>query len=146
MYRRARQVRDQIDEAGIADREARQYGERSMRVWARRDGMIQTTLVAHPEEGEPLLAWYHDALGPRRGGPRFADPLAQREATALMTDPRTNEQIAADTFFDLFRSALDINPATMVGHRRPSVRIPAVMSPVNGSSIDHSAPTQPVTG
>jgi hypothetical protein len=123
MYRRARQIRDQIDEAGIAGREARQYGERSMRVWTRRDGMIQTSLVAHPEEGEPLLAWYHDTLGPRRGGPRFVDPVAQQEAAALLGDPRTNEQIAADTFFDLFRSALDINPATMVGHRRPSVRI-----------------------
>ncbi|TXN31928.1 DUF222 domain-containing protein [Lacisediminihabitans profunda] len=123
MFRRARQVRDQIDEAGISEREARQYGERSLRVWRRRDGMIQTSLVAHPEEGEPLLAWYHDALGPRRGGPRFTDPAAQREATALLADSRTNEQIAADAFFDLFRSALDINPATMVGHRRPSVRI-----------------------
>ncbi|WP_394771252.1 DUF222 domain-containing protein [Lacisediminihabitans sp.] len=155
MYRRARQIRDRIDEAGISGREARQYGERSMRLWTRRDGMIQTSLVAHPEEGEPLLAWYHGALGPRRGGPRFTDPADQREATALLADSRTNEQIAADAFFDLFRSALEVNPATMVGHRRPSVRIivtdhailAAADDPTRGSeTARRSSPSSPHPG
>src|SRR5450830_844104 len=85
--------------------------------------MIQANVVAHPEEGQALLAWYHDALGPRRGGPRLANPTAQEAARRLLDDPRTNEQIAADTFFDLFRAALEINPATMVAHRRPTVRV-----------------------
>jgi hypothetical protein len=123
MYRRSRQVRDQIDEAGIAAREARQYDDRSVRVWERRDGMIQANVVAHPEEGEPLLAWYHNTLGPRRGGPRIASPAVREAAKRLLDDPRTNEQIAADALFDLFRAALDINPATMAGHRRPTVRV-----------------------
>lgn len=139
MYRRARQIRDQIDEAGIAGREARQYAERSLRVWTRRDGMIQTSLIAHPEEGETLLAWYHDALGPRRGGPRFTDPAARQQATALLDDPRTNEQIAADSFFDLFRRALEINPATMVGHRRPSVRIVVTEDAIRAARLSSRA-------
>jgi hypothetical protein len=149
MYRRARQIRDQIDETGISGREARQYGERSMRVWERRDGMIQTNLIAHPEEGEPLLAWYHETLGPRRGGPRIADPAARQAAKALLDDPRTNEQIAADSFFDLFRAALDINPATMVGHRRPSVRIivteHAIRAATSGTNNDTPVATHSET-
>lgn len=62
-------------------------------------------------------------LSPRRGGPRFTDPEEAAAAERLIADPRTNDQIAADAFVSMVRLAIDADPGTLFGKRRPAVRV-----------------------
>jgi len=54
----------------------------------------------------------NEGSGARRGGPRFTDPADAAAAQRLIDDPRTNDQLAADTFMDLIRLAIDAEPGT----------------------------------
>ena len=60
---------------------------------------------------------------PRRGGPRFVDSDELARVQALEKDPRTNEQLAVDALVDMVRLAGTVNPNTVFGVRRPSVRV-----------------------
>ena len=116
-------MRDRIDTAGIAARETQHHNLRSVRTWWDTAGMHCGTWRLPPEDGTLIAETLDQILSPRRGGPRFTDPTEQHRADALTADPRTNEQITADTLTDLIRVAIDTDPRTLLGTRRPAVRI-----------------------
>src|SRR5690606_9479031 len=74
LQKRARRVREEIDEAGIADREAALRGKRALRRYRQADGMTRYVWDADPATAAVIDQIYDRATSPRRGGPRFVDP------------------------------------------------------------------------
>jgi hypothetical protein len=121
--RHARELRDELDEAGVADREALLRDKRFLRLSPQPDGMTRVTGLLDPESAA-LVADAVDAVAsPRRGGPRFVDPDAAARADALVRDPRSTEQLALDALVQMVRIASAADDGTVFGVREPSVRV-----------------------
>jgi hypothetical protein len=123
LLRRARQLRDELDAEGIARRERERRDARSVTRWVRRDGMYQVSAVLDPESGRTVFAAFEEILSPRRGGPRFVDPVEQERQQAIIDDPRTDAQLAADALVEMIRIASAADASRMFGRSRPSVRV-----------------------
>ncbi|MGV8881842.1 MAG: DUF222 domain-containing protein [Rhodoglobus sp.] len=123
LFTRARQLRDEVDAAGVADRERALHDGRYLKIWQRPDGTVAGSFQYGPEDGALLIAAINAAMSPRRGGPRFVDPDAKAQAQALLDDPRTNEQLQADAFIAAMRLSIDADPHRIYGHNRPAVKV-----------------------
>ncbi|MFC0681058.1 DUF222 domain-containing protein [Lysobacter korlensis] len=124
LLKRARALRDEIDEAGVAERECRRHEQRSLRVFKRHDGMIRVDGLLAPESGgAEVLAAFEAVTAPRRGGPRFVDKADQQRAKRILDDPRTVEQQQADALVELIRLGVAADPGKIVGSRKPAVRV-----------------------
>ena len=119
---RAREVRAELDEAGIADRERYLRDRRFLRVSATADGMTRLSGLLDPESAAIVVAAYDGATSPRRGGPRFIDPDAAAASDELMRDERTTEQLALDAFVELVRLGSAADTAVLPA-QRPTVRV-----------------------
>src|SRR5690606_7791549 len=75
---RARQLRDELDEAGITNRERARQGARSFKRYRRGDRMTVYTLTADPECAALVDGIYDALTSPRRGGPRMVDLSAKQ--------------------------------------------------------------------
>lgn len=107
LYRRARELRDELDEAGIAGRERLIYERRSFRRTRQPDGASRFIIDPDLEMSAWLDDVYEKLTSPRRGGPRFVDPADREWAESIATDPRTTEQYLHDAFFGLLRKGVD---------------------------------------
>ena len=119
---RAREVRDELDEAGIAGREAVLRGRRSLRRVDLRDGMKRLIWDYDPLTAGVVDEIYDRATSPRRGGPRFVETDEVARADALERDERTTEQIASDAFTELLRQAATLPTEVLLGKGTPAVR------------------------
>ncbi|WP_193510028.1 HNH endonuclease signature motif containing protein [Cryobacterium sp. BB736] len=123
LLRLARTARDDLDAAGIVERERQRRALRSFRRWKRDDGMTRYTWDLDPE-GAALIDDVYDKLtSPRRGGPRFTTGPEQARAEQIIADTRTTEQLASDGMLELIQLALDTDPQSVVGVNRPAVRV-----------------------
>ena len=120
---RARQVRDRLDEAGVADREEALRQRRCLNLYPQPDGTLRISGILDPENAAHLVAAIDAATSPRRGGPRFVDPAAKQRAQRLMDDPRTTQQIALDALVDLVKLGVASDSAHVVGAHKPTVRL-----------------------
>jgi hypothetical protein len=123
LFRRARQLGDSLDEAGIERREKARRDLRTLRTWWDTEGMYNGHFRLPPEEGTLVASAFDQVLSPRRGGVRMVDPDAKAAAEDLLNDPRSTEQIAADALVDIVRLAVDADPSAFFGRRRPAVRV-----------------------
>jgi hypothetical protein len=123
LQRRAREVRDELDEAGVADREAQRRAARSLRLVRQADGMTRIVWLLDPESAAIVTEVYDRATSPRRGGPRFVDPEQRAAASAIRDDPRSTEQIASDSFTELLRQSAAVDRAVLLGGGEPAVRV-----------------------
>lgn len=123
LYRRARDLRDEIDEAGIADREAALREKRSL--WFKKlpDGSARLNWTLDPESSAIMTDLFDRATSPRRGGPRFVSGENEALGERLAADPRTTEQIASDTFLELLRQGAAADSSQLLGTGAPSVRV-----------------------
>jgi hypothetical protein len=119
---RAREVRADIDELGIADREKHLRDQRFLRLSAVGDGMTRLFGLLDPESAAVVVAAYDGVTSPRRGGPRFVDPAASARADDLVLDERTTEQLALDAFVGLVRLGTEAESDALPAHR-PAVRL-----------------------
>ncbi|MHB1172396.1 MAG: DUF222 domain-containing protein, partial [Lacisediminihabitans sp.] len=94
LFRRARQLRDELDADGISRREKERRDQRYLKVYQRRDGMYGGSFLLDPENGRLFASTIDELMSPRRGGPRFVDPDEKAIAETLLGDERTNDQIA----------------------------------------------------
>ena len=124
---RARTARDELDEAGIADRERALRNARSFRRYRRPDGMTAYSLLADPESAAYLDGIYDSLTSPRRGGPRMVDLADKTRAKAIDTDPRALDQLAFDGIMAVLRIGTTTDEKTaarsVLGSRRPAVRV-----------------------
>ena len=123
LYRRAREVRDELDVEGVVRREKQQHDDRYVKRWIRSDGMYQMSMLLDPENGRLVFAAFDSILSPRRGGPRFVDRPERERADAIVADPRSDAQLTADTLVEMVRIASAADPGTLFGSRSPSVRV-----------------------
>ena len=123
LFRAAKRARDVIDADGISRREKQQHDLRSVRTWWDGTGMHCGSWRLAPEDGSLVAEAFEQILSPRRGGPRFVNLADQKTAEELLNDVRSNEQIAADAFTAMMRLAVDADPGTLFGTRRPAVRV-----------------------
>ena len=122
-FKRARRLRDELDAAGILAREKQARDDTTWSLWRRADGMVTLHALLPPEQGELWIATYDALTSPRRGGVRFVDPERAAWAQSVKDDPRTLDQIAADSFTQLLKLGADADPNTLFGGRRPVVRV-----------------------
>lgn len=123
LHKRARELRDEIDEAGIVDRERAHRAARSLRLVKQPDGMTRLSWLLDPESAAIVSTVYDRATSPRRGGPRFVDPHEKATASRIADDDRTTEQLASDAFTELLRQSAHTDPGVLVGGDEPSVRV-----------------------
>ena len=123
LFREAREVRNGMDEEGIARREKQQRDDRCVKRWIRSDGMYALSGVLDPENGRVIFAALDDVMSPRRGGPRFVDSTEIERASSILADPRTDEQVMADALVAMVHIAVDADKGTLFGGRRPAVRV-----------------------
>jgi len=123
LFRRARELRDLLDETGIADRERERRSRRGLRFFLRPDGMGRLTWDLDPESCAVVGEVFDRVTSPKRGGPRFVDEQAQAEADAVRADSRTTEQYASDAFVQLLRQGVDADSSRLLGGTPPAVRV-----------------------
>ncbi|MCC6270897.1 MAG: hypothetical protein IT190_06440 [Microbacteriaceae bacterium] len=107
LYRRARDMRDELDEAGIAQREQVLYSQRSLRRTMRPNGLSRYTLDPDLEMSAWLDDVYDKLTSPRRGGPRFVDAGDREWSEAIATDTRSTEQYLHDAFMGILHKGVD---------------------------------------
>lgn len=123
LYRRARQLRDELDTAGISEREAARRDARSLRISRGADGMTRATWLLDPESAAIVTDLYDRATSPRRGGPTFLAPDDVALIDRMRADVRTPEQYASDVFIDLLRVGADADSTQLLSTGSPSVRV-----------------------
>lgn len=119
----ARALRDSLDAAGVAEREALLRERRYLRLSPQPDGMTRLTGLLDPESAALVTSAFDQVTSPRRGGPRFVDPADQARARAVVDDPRTTEQLLVDAFVELVRIAGAADPGRVFGQHRPAVTV-----------------------
>jgi hypothetical protein len=117
---RARQLRDEADRDGVADREALLRSRRYLHLVPQPDGMTRLSGLLDPESAAIVSAAYDGVTSPRRGGVRFVDP---HTAPNLADDDRTTEQIALDGLVELIRVGSTAGHPRVLGAHRPAVRV-----------------------
>jgi hypothetical protein len=120
---RARQVRDRLDETGVAGREEVLREKRCLNLYPQPDGTTRISGILDPENAARLTAAIDAATSPRRGGPRFLDPASRDRAQRLVDDPRTTPQIALDALVDLVELGVAGDSAHIIGTLKPTVRL-----------------------
>jgi hypothetical protein len=148
----ARALRDELDEAGIADREAARHNARSFKRFRRPDGMTVYTLTADPENAAYLDGIYDSLTSPRRGGPRMVDPTAKGRDEAIEHDPRSTEQLSFDGILAILRIGASTDEKTaaksVLGSRRPAVRVLVTQATLTAATpgTDGTAGTEGTAG
>ncbi len=119
---RAREWGAQLDEEHVLGREQALRDARYLRFTAQSDGMTRVSGLLDPESAAVVVAAYDGATSPRRGGPRFVDPAAIERAERILSDERTTEQLAVDSFVELVRIGAAAAP-DVVGAQAPAVQV-----------------------
>lgn len=115
LHRRARQLRDELDESGIAQREDARRAQRSLRFTRLPDGMSRAIWLMDSETSAVVANLFDRATSPRRGGPRFVSDEAKAKAEAILADERTTEQLASDVFLELLRQGAATDSSQLLG-------------------------------
>ena len=129
LFRRARQLRDELDAQGIGEREEERRNRRSLRLLRLPNGMGRLLWDLDPETLAIVADCYDRVTSPRRGGPRFVDTEQQQHADRILEDTRTTEQLASDTFSQLLQHGVATDPTLVLGTGTPSVRILTLQIP-----------------
>jgi hypothetical protein len=120
---RARELRDELDVAGVAAREEQLRAQRYLRLFPQPSGMTRIVGLLDPESAAVVVGALDVATSPRRGGPRFVDPTEVAAAEQLIADDRTTEQIALDALVELVDVAVLARGAEAPGARHAEVRV-----------------------
>ncbi|WP_241973510.1 DUF222 domain-containing protein [Cryobacterium sp. TMT2-15-1] len=143
VFKRARRMRDWLDEAGIAAREKQAHDDRYLRVYRLANGNVRLNGLFAPEDGEFVLSTFDSITSPRRGGVRFVDPDRAAWAKKTQEDPRSTEQIAADALVQLLKIAGETDPGRVFGGRRPSVRVIVTEKALTSGPGEETGTTEP---
>lgn len=125
LLRRARDLRNELDLAGVPLREEERRAQRSLRIFGRPDGGSRLIWDMDPETGALVTDIRDRATSPRRGGPRFVDPELVNSVLAdrILDDPRTTEQLTSDVFLQLLQAGADADSSQLLGSGAPSLRV-----------------------
>jgi hypothetical protein len=122
LLKRARQLRDELDEAGIVDRERERFERRSLRHFTLPNGMGRITWDLDPENYAIVTELYDRATSPKRGV-RFVSGELAEQADRILDDPRTIEQLASDTMLGLLQAGADADSSQLLKTGGASIRV-----------------------
>lgn len=139
LFTAARVERDLIDLEGIQARQQDLYNRGGIKLFPKPDGMWQLTGQIDPESAAILTTALDPYTSPRRGGPRFIDPVEIARAQAIVDDPRTTERLALDGLLDLVKIAAGLDMQKMHPKLRTLVKIVTIVDTAEGVSdgTDH---------
>jgi hypothetical protein len=123
LHVRARELRDELDTAGVAQREAQRREQRSFRLHRQSDGMTRAVWLMDPETAAIVTDVVDRATSPKLGGPRFVRSDEVERAARIERDPRTAEQYASDVLVELLRLGHAADPQLLGGDEPPAVRV-----------------------
>jgi hypothetical protein len=141
LFKQARRMRDELDAAGIAGREAARYEARSLKFIRLPDGMAKHIWTMDPETAAIIGDVYDRALFPKSGGPRFTDPLSPAAVLAqqISDDARSPEQYASDVFTELVTAGSTADTSRLPVTGGPVVRILALKTVLEAHDTDATA-------
>jgi hypothetical protein len=122
LARRARELRDELDEAGIADRERQRFEKRSLRHFRLSGGMGRLVWDLDPENYAVVTELYDRATSPKRGV-RFVDGDRKETADRILADPRSIEQLASDAMLGLLQAGADADSSQLLATGAAEVRV-----------------------
>ncbi|MFT4136050.1 DUF222 domain-containing protein, partial [Microbacterium sp.] len=136
---RARVLRDMLDPAGAEERYAARFQKRSFRWSTTADGLPAAHIVFDDEGGHWFRNLMDTGLSPRRGGPRFVAADEKKQAEDLAGDPRSNDQLAYDLFFDVLRAGALADTKDVYGTKEAGVRLVTLTDTVTGDTVHRDA-------
>jgi len=122
LLRRARELRDDLDEAGIADRERECFEKRSLKMFLLGNGMGRLIWDMDPETYATVLELNTRATSPKRGV-RFVAGDDKETAERILNDPRSIGQLASDTFLGLLQAGADADSTHLLGTGAAAIRV-----------------------
>jgi hypothetical protein len=123
LFRRARELRDEIDVAGVKIREDEMRQQRNLWLTDLPNGMTKLTWLMDPETGALAREIFDRMVSPKRGGVRFVGADQLQRARAIEADERTAGQLASDGFLQLMLQGADADTSVMLGSGAPVIRI-----------------------
>jgi len=122
LLRRARELRDDLDEVGIADRERECFEKRSLKMFLLGNGMGRLIWDMDPETYATVLELNTRATSPKRGV-RFVAGDDKETAERILNDPRSIGQLASDTFLGLLQAGADADSTHLLGTGAAAIRV-----------------------
>jgi len=122
LLRRAREARDDLDAAGVADRERERFEKRSLKHFRLSDGMGRAVWDMDPETYATFVELHTRATSPKRGVRFVAGPDADT-ADRILADPRSIGQLASDAFLGLLQAGADTDHSRLLGTGAASIRV-----------------------
>jgi len=122
LLRCARELRDDLDEAGIADRERECFEKRSLKMFLLGNGMGRLVWDMDPETYASVLELNTRATSPKRGV-RFVAGDDKETAERILNDPRSIGQLASDTFLGLLQAGADADSTQLLGTGGAAIRV-----------------------
>jgi len=122
LLKRARELRDDLDEAGIADRERECFEKRSLKMFVLGNGMGRLIWDMDPETYATVLELNTRATSPKRGV-RFVAGDDKETAERILNDPRSIGQLASDTFLGLLQAGADADSTRLLGSGGAAIRV-----------------------
>jgi len=119
---RARELRDDLDESGIADRERERFEKRSLKHFLLSNGMGRIVWDLDPENYAVATELYDRATSPKRGV-RFVSGDKKDTAERIAADPRSIEQLASDTLLGLLQAGANADPSQLLGTGAAQIRV-----------------------
>ena len=122
LQKRARELRDDLDERGIADRERERFEKRSLRHFGLSNGMGRVVWDLDPENYATFVELYDRATSPKRGV-RFVSGAHKETAERILADPRSIEQLASDTLLGLLQAGATADSSQLLGQGAATIRV-----------------------
>jgi hypothetical protein len=145
LLRRAREARDDLDAAGVADRERERFEKRSLKHFRLSDGMGRAVWDMDPETYAVFLELHTRATSPKRGVRFVAGPDAAT-ADRILADPRTIGQLASDTFLGLLQAGADTDHTQLLGTGAASIRVLVTKTTLETAGVAGPSGTAGVAG
>ena len=130
LYRRARELREELDLDAVAVHEEARRSQRSLTLRRQPDGMTRLIWLMDPETAAIGTELYDRLTSPRGTGPRFVEVGAadqrssdQRSEVQYDRDARSTAQLASDVFLDLLRQGAEADSSQLLGGGAPVIRV-----------------------
>jgi len=142
LLRRARELRDDLDEAGIADRERECFEKRSLKMFLLGNGMGRLVWDMDPETYATVLELNTRATSPKRGV-RFVAGDDKETAERIRNDPRSIGQLASDTFLGLLQAGADADSTHLLGSGGAAIRVLVTKKTLDTTGVTGITGTDP---
>ncbi|HEY1530926.1 MAG TPA: hypothetical protein VGF80_08930 [Galbitalea sp.] len=123
LWRAARDLRDELDLAGVKIREDEAH---ALRGFTHRPLVAGGGVATWRMDGETYALFvdaYDRMTSPKRGGVRFVEPKRAAQADRIRGDDRSPAQLASDGFMHLIQAGANVDDSVMLGSGAPVIRL-----------------------